>query len=176
MSARESNWYRRLGQTGRKLTVAQRYYERGLDHFTNERWSDALADLDEALYHDPNNAEYYATRGLILLKTGEEAEAEEDFAHSLRLDATQWLAHYGRGMRAHKNRNYTDAVQQFSRAQHVAPERPEIYFHRAISFYEMGNSLEAIHDMQFAQRLFGAEDSRSKQVEKWIGVFKTKPE
>jgi tetratricopeptide (TPR) repeat protein len=163
---------RGLGQAGRKLTAAQRYYERGLDHFANGRWTDALADLDEAIYYEPKNAEYYIARGLILLHMNEADEAEEDFAHGLKLDSTQWGAHYGRGMRAYKNKNYADSVNQFSRAQHVAPERPEIYFHRSISFYAMGNSLEAIRDMEFALRLFSADDKRREQANTWLEMFK----
>jgi Flp pilus assembly protein TadD len=172
MSDYELSWYQRLGQTGRKLTLAQRYYERGLDHFVNERWSAALADLDEALLHEPDNAEYYVTRGLILLQMNNDDEAEEDFAQGLALDATQWAAHYGRGMHAYKNHDYQAAINQFSRAQHIAPERPEIYFHRAVSFYEMDNALEAIRDMEFAQRLLNPDDKRNEQAAKWLEVFR----
>ncbi|MBN1563750.1 MAG: tetratricopeptide repeat protein [Anaerolineae bacterium] len=173
MSEQELNWVQRLGQSGHKLTTAQRYYERGLDHFTNGRWPAALADLDEALVHEPDNAEYYITRGLILLQMGEDGEAEDDFIYGLGLDPTQWAAHYGRGMRAYKNAEYQAAINQFSRAQHVAPERPEIYFHRAICFFKMANATEAIRDMEFAQRLLDPDDKRHDQAKKWIDLFKT---
>lgn len=171
MSEREPTWYQRLGQSGRKLTLAQRYYERGLDYFAKKKWKPALADLDEALELEPDNAEYYITRGLILLQQDEDDEAEIDFADGLRLDRTQWLAHYGRGIIAFKQENYQTAIDQFSRAQHVAPERPEVYFYRAVAFHEMGNSAEAVRDMEFAQRLIGDEDARHSQTQKWLKVF-----
>ena len=171
MSEYEPHWYQRLGQTGRKLNLAQRYYERGLDHFAHGRWPAALSDLDGALYHEPDNAEYYVVRGLILLQTNETDGAEEDFAHGLSLDSTQWIAYYGRGMRAYRDNSFAEALNQFSRAQHIAPERSEIYFHRAIVFYEMGNSLEAIRDMEFSQRLLSVGDTRHEQADTWIEVF-----
>lgn len=171
MSNHEPSWYQRLGQASRKLTLAQRHYERGLDYFAKGRLAPALNDLDEALYHEPANAEYYVTRGLILLQQGEDDEAEEDFANGLSLDPTQWIAHYCRGMRAFKDEHYQEAISHFSRAQHVAPERPEIYFYRAATFHEMGNTAEAIQDMTFAQRLLATDDNRHAQAGKWIEVF-----
>lgn len=172
MGERQPTWYQRLGQAGRKLSLAQRYYERGLDHFARGRWEAALADLDEAIYHEPENAEYYVVRGLILVKTDAGDEAEEDFEHSLALDPTQWLAHYGRGMRAFEASDFRTATNQFSRAQHVAPDRPEIYFYRAVAFYEIGDYMEAVRDMEFAQRLLGPDDDRRSDAKKWIDVFK----
>jgi Flp pilus assembly protein TadD len=157
------------------LTVAERYYERGLDHFAKNRHELAIADLDEALLSDPQNAEYLVARGLMQLQHGWTDEAEDDFAEALELDPTQWLAHYGRAVRAFNDQEYAQAVNHFSRAQRIAPQRFEIYFYRAVAFHQMGNSGEATRDMAFAQHLLSPEDSRRKLAQQWLSVFQRAP-
>ncbi len=76
-------------------------------------------------------------------------------------------------MRAFKDGQYPDAVDQFSRAARIEPQRPEIYYYRAVAFSQMGNLEEAIRDMEFAQKLLGTDDSRSKQAGQIVTTFKS---
>jgi tetratricopeptide (TPR) repeat protein len=164
-------WYRRVGQVGRRLTVAERYYERGLDLYAKNKLDQAIADLDQAILADPQNGEFYVARGLMLLQQNRPDEAEEDFAFGLELDPTQWLVYYGRGMRAFKSGQYPEAVDQFSRAARIEPQRAEIYFYRAVAFYQMRNPEEAIRDMEFAQQLLSTDDARHKQAGQVLATF-----
>jgi len=159
-------------QALRRLTIAERYYERGLDELAKDRLSQALADLDQAIAQNPRNAEFYAARGLALLRSEWEADAEQDFAQALKLDPTQWLAHYGRGMLAFKEGDFTAALDRFSRAQHLAPQRPEIYVYRAVSFFRAGNLREAIADMEYALTLFEPRDRRRELAGQWLELFR----
>ncbi len=170
MTERESRQSRK--QAPRRLTIAERYYERGLDELSKDRLSQALADLDQAIAQNPRNAEYYAARGLALLRDEWEADAEQDFAQALKLDATQWLAHYGRGMLAFKEGDFTAALDHFSRAQRLAPQRPEIYVYRAASFFRAGNPREAIADIEYALTLFEPRDRRREQAGQWLEIFR----
>jgi len=156
----------------RRLSLPDRYYERALDHFAKSRLELALADLDEAIRHNPRKAEYYAARGLVLLLSEWQADAEMDFAQALRLDPTQWLAYYGRGMLAFQEGNFTEAVDQFSRAQRLAPQRPEIYVYRAAAFYRAGNPHEALADLQAALPFFAPRDSRRETAERWLEIVR----
>lgn len=152
----------------RRLSLPDRYYERALDHFAKNRLELALADLDEAIAHNPRKAEYYAARGLVLLLSEWQADAEADFAQALRLDPSQWLAYYGRGMLAFQEGNFSQAVDQFSRAQRLAPQRPEIYVFRAAAFYRAGDAREALADLQAALPLFAPRDARRQTAERWL--------
>lgn len=153
--------------------MADRYYERGLFSYSKNKLDLALTDLDAAIEQAPKEAEYYVARGLMLLQSGSADEAEADFAYGLTLDTTQWLAHYGRGIRAFQEGNYDQAVNHFSRAQHVAPNRPEVYMYRAVVFHQMGDSESAIRDMEFALKLLGTTDKRrSNLAGEWLNVFK----
>ncbi len=167
----------RASQRSRKpaprwLSIADRYYERGLDYYAKKKLDLAIADMDAAIKHDPKKAEYYVARGLILLQSNWDTDAEKDFAHGLKLDPTQWLAHYGRGITAFKEGNYAQAIDHFSRAQHIEPSRPEIYFHRAVAFFHSGNAEEAVQDMLVALKLFDLKDRRRQHAEAWLKIFR----
>jgi Flp pilus assembly protein TadD len=162
----------RSGSSSKRLTVAERYYERGLDQYAKGTLDMALEDMDEAIQNDPRNAELYVARGLMLFQQGWADDAEDDLVQGLKLDPTQWLAHYVRGMRAFKAGDHLQAVNHFSRAQRVAPERAEIYFHRAVVFHQMSNTEEAIRDMEFAQSLLESKDKRREQAQQWLTIFR----
>lgn len=169
MAESESSHPRRA--KGIRLNIVERYYERGLYHFTKERYDLALADLDEAIVRAPRNAELYAARGLIALQAGWDADAEVDFKQALKIDPTQWIAHYGRGMQAFQQRDYRAAVDHFSRAQQLAPDRAEVYYHRAVAFYELDNIDQAILDMNAAKTLFTDNKKRLTQVLAWLRIL-----
>ena len=161
-----------MSPSRRKLTLGERYYERSLFHYEANHVQQALSDLDQAIETEPKHAEYYVARGLMLLESERPDEAEEDFAYGLALDPKQWLAHYGRGIKAFNEADYTAAIGFFSRAQKLAQDRPEIYYYRAIALYLDGNSSEASEDMKFVQTLLDPEDKLYKDSEKWLSYFK----
>ncbi len=167
-------WYRRLGRSGRHLSLDQRHYERGLAYYAQNQLDLAIADLDQAIELSPRNGEYYAARGLLLTSydvPGAEEDAENDFARSLSLDPTQWLAHYGRGILAFRKADYDAAISHFSRAQMIAPQRPEVYFYRAIAFFQNENIPEATADMRYALSLLPERSPLRTQAEKWSSIF-----
>ncbi|MBN1201507.1 MAG: tetratricopeptide repeat protein [Anaerolineae bacterium] len=167
----QAAWYERFGQIGKRLSLAERHYERGLYYYGRKKYDLATADLDEAIELEPKRAEFYVARGLMLLLDNRPDEAEEDFEYGLKLDRTQWLAHYGRGIRAFEKGDYAGAIDGFSRAQRIAPDRPEVYYYRALAFYQMENSSEAVNDMTYAENLLAANDKRRKQTQKWRAIF-----
>jgi Flp pilus assembly protein TadD len=88
------------------------------------------------------------------------------------MDPTQWLAHYGSGVLAVDDGEYQDAIRHFSRAQRLAPRRPEIYFYRAVALYYAGQNDEAIRDMSFVLTLLEQGDRRRKDAEHWLTLFR----
>lgn len=164
-------WYERIGIIGKQLSVAQRYYERGLFYYEKNKPDLALADLDAAVLEDPKSAEFVTARGFILLQMSRPDDAVEDFIYSLELDPKQWLAHYGRGIHAFDEGDFAKAVDCFSRAQLIEPTRPEIYFYRAVALHQLGRSDEASRDMVYAQSLFEPKDKRTEQGKKWLEIF-----
>lgn len=166
-------WYGRFGRLSRQLSVAERHYERALYYYEKGKYDLAIADLDEAILLAPKNGELYAARGLALLGEKRPAEAEDDFSTALDLDPTQWLAYYGRGMRAYEGGDDRRAIDAFSRAQRLAPQRPEIYCWRAMALQRTGQRDEALEDLKLALTLFPVDDKRRKQAVGWLSMLET---
>lgn len=155
----------------RRLTLAERYYERALHAYNRGRLDAATADLDEAILAEPKRAELYIARGLVLLADHRPQDAEEDFAYGLMLDPTQWGAYYGRGQRAFEEGDYRSAVDAFSRAQRIAPDRVEIYVYRAVAIHQLGQTDEALRDLRYAQALLAPDDKRLRQINRWRDIM-----
>lgn len=166
----ESTRSRRRGRLSRRLTLAERYYERALHAYGRGRFDAAIADLDEAIHAEPKRAELYVARGMALLGDQRPDDAEGDFAYALTLDPTQWGVHYGRGVRAFEQGDYRAAVDAFSRAQRIAPDRFEVYVYRAISLHQLGQADEALRDLRFAETLVEPSDKRLRQIKRWIEI------
>lgn len=52
------------------------------------KWDQAIHDYDRCLANDPRFAPAFGQRGLCLLRQGQEAAAQADFAECLRLNPT----------------------------------------------------------------------------------------
>jgi len=148
---------------------AQAYYERGLVAFAAHKVEDALADLDAALKIAPGYAELYTARGVMLLEADKSREAQEDFEYALKLNRRQWLAQYGLGVLAFNRKAWTDAIDAFTKAQAIAPGRPEPWYYRAAAYYNAGDTDKAHADMKIALRWFDTHDKkRSDDAKKWL--------
>lgn len=157
---------------GKPPSLAERYLERALDSYAQKKYHSALGDLDEAIQLERNNAELYATRGFILIELEEDKEAESDFARALKIDPSQWIAHYGRAMRAFRTGDYGAVITHLSYAQRYAPLRPEIYIYQAAAYYHTNNKKLADQAIDSALQVIPPEDRRQKPARKWKGLIK----
>ena len=164
------SWYERKGRS-RKLTMAERYYERALYEYGRGQFDEALADLDAAIEFEPKNAELYVARGLVLIGAQRIDDAYEDLDYAIKHDPTQWLVHYLRGVQAVDNDQPDQAIDSFSRAQMIAPDRPETYFFRSVAYYQKGSAKDATQDMEIARDLMEPNDPRRKKAQQWLKIF-----
>jgi tetratricopeptide (TPR) repeat protein len=123
---------------GQPLSLVDRYLERGLHHYQNQRYAEAIADFDEAVHLAPKDAELYVTRGSVLAEKEDYDEAMKDLQHALERDPSQWLAHYVLGMIALRRNQYEEAIKKFSDAQRIVPHRPEVFLRGPLLIIIMG--------------------------------------
>lgn len=164
-----------LRSLARPRTLAERYLERGLYNLDRRQYDDALADLTEAIAHEPRSAELYTTRGLVYVEAGKKdyvPYARADFEYALTLDPGQMVAHYGLGMIAYGQEKYDEALEHFNAARDIAPLRPEIYYFRALSYFQMGDAQRALDEMDIAMPMFDPGDPRHLDAARWKTAFK----
>ncbi len=160
---------RRLGLT---RSDADAYYRRGLQSFEDGDFENAILDLSEAIFYDSRHAEYYSTRGLFYLQDNQTPEAETDLNYALKLDKRQWLAHYALGMKDFTAGDHEAALKHFSDAAAIKPNRPEIFYYRAMTQNKLGDDVQALGDMERAEQLFPAADKRRKDATAWVKELK----
>jgi Tfp pilus assembly protein PilF len=165
MSENRRQVARRFGLT---RSDSQAYYERGLESFAAEDFENAILDLNEAILHDGRRAELYTARGMIYKTSGQRDKAEADFQQALKLNRRQWMASYGLGVLAFDRAEWGTALDWFTKSLTVAPGHPEAWYHRAVTYHNMGEDGKALADMQTALRWFKDSDKRRNDANKWI--------
>ena len=61
------------------------HINRGTVYLLQRKWKEAVRDYNLAIQVDPGNAEAYLNRGLAMLLTDNQPDADLDFAQCLRL-------------------------------------------------------------------------------------------
>lgn len=156
-------------------SLAERYLERGLYHLDKRKYEDALADMTAAIGEEPYNAELYTTRGFIYLESNNEEYlpyARQDFDYALYLEPEQWVAEYCLGMIAYAEEDYHEALRRFTVARDHAHLHPEVYYYRALCFYQLNDFEQAIKEMNMAHDQFvERKDSRKSSAKRWRTEF-----
>ncbi len=158
-------------RVGLARAEAQSYYERGLRAFAMHNYEDALADLDAAIERAPGYTELFCARGVIAMEAGKLPGAKEDFEYALTLSKRQWLAYYGLGTLAAGRNAWRESADLFTQAQAIAPGRPEVWYYRAVAWYNLGEIEKAAADMKTALRWFAPGDKRRSDAQKWLKML-----
>jgi tetratricopeptide (TPR) repeat protein len=105
---------------------AHAYFNRGLASTHEQRWSDALRDFTQAIHLDPNNAELFYQRGVLLTKA-QPMRAVRDFSVSLLLDSSpsRSKVYLQRGLAYVHLGQYNQAIPDFQMALKLEEVRRE---------------------------------------------------
>ncbi len=148
---------------------ADEHYKRALEAYRKANFDEAVDAMNYAIELLPTKAEYFATRGFFQLEDGSTPEAEADFDQALKIYPYEMLAHYGRGMIAYKQQDWEAALERFTAAYRVDPQRAETLYYLALVYYKLGEVASAINVMSRALVAFEASnDKRRTQAERWL--------
>jgi tetratricopeptide (TPR) repeat protein len=151
---------------------ADEYYKQALAAYGKMQLEQAILDMNQAIELLPNNAEYYAARGLFYLEDGVKDKAQADFEQALKLHRHEMLANFGRGIIAYNDKNWDEALAHFLDAYAVEPQRPEILYYLALTYHRKGNNNAALPYMEQAQAAFEAtSDKRRTDANRWVKEF-----
>jgi tetratricopeptide (TPR) repeat protein len=97
-----------------------------------------------------SDAQGYATHGQALAKSGNNEEALAEFERALALDPYNVRALYGRGLIRQAEKDHQQAIEDFTAANGLLPQKAEPLLARANSYFALDKAKEAMADLDEA--------------------------
>jgi tetratricopeptide (TPR) repeat protein len=124
----------------------QAYANRGLVYRQTRHLDQAMADYERAITLDANFAPAYLGRGLVYKARNQPTEALADINKAIELAPDNAEAYYNRGL-LHQDQQQQDAIDDFTKASGLAPQKAEPLLARAQSYLATDRPKEASADL-----------------------------
>jgi len=132
--------------------------ERGYQRMLSGDLKGALADYNEVVKLEPNEADNYINRGLVKEKMHDLSGALADFSHAIKLDERNPKAWVCRGNVVSKLNNWKEAIEDYTVAAALDNSYGHAYYNRGIAYQNSGNPAAACADLKTAVKL-GVKDA-----------------
>jgi tetratricopeptide (TPR) repeat protein len=129
------------------------YVDRGLAWQKKGEYDKAIADYDQALAINPEDARACCCRGAAWRAKGEYDKAIADFNRALAINPQFASAHNGRGAAWYGKGEYDKALADLNEAIRLKPNEVSAYYGRAMVWYDKGEYDKAMDDCNEAIRL-----------------------
>ena len=133
--------------------LAWAYNNRSLAYILRGDSDRAIADADEAIRLDPNDAAAFNNRGNGYREKGEYDRAMADYTETIRIDPTYALAFKNRGSTYQHQGDLDRAIADYSEAVQLKPTFAMAFADRASAYQEKGDFDRAIADFSTLIRL-----------------------
>lgn len=114
---------------------------------------DAIADYDESIRLDDQNADAFNERGLAQYSLQNYQAALSDYDQALQLDDQHSNAYGNRGLAKHALQDYQGAVEDYNQAIRLNPQYAYVYHNRGVSKYNLKDLQGALSDYDQALRI-----------------------
>ena len=129
-------------------------WERGKAHAAARRWKDAIADYTRAILLEPDEPEFWLSRGRVRYHIGATGLGEEDLGRGIDLGPENDRSYVIRGeCRSWWGGSREAAVADFGRAIELRPLTPSYYYKRGAVWRRLGDMARALQDFDEAVRL-----------------------
>ena len=108
---------------------------------------------------DPENAELWMEKGLVLAGSALYREAGECYAHAISIDPFNGLLYRHRGHRFLSQWRFEDALADFTLASRLIPDNWDVWYHLGLSHFLLGQYEKAAKAYQRCLELTTTEDA-----------------
>jgi len=133
--------------------MALLWFERGSAYVQAGDLEDAAKDFTQAINADPNYADAYCSRGLVLGRLGKHEQAIGDFTQALALNPKNAGVYADRGAAYGYLGQHALAISDFTQAIALNPNSAGGYYNRSVGYFAEKKCSEALKDMRRAQDL-----------------------
>jgi Flp pilus assembly protein TadD len=105
-----------------RKVLGETHARRAYEHAQAKRFKEAVADFDEAIRFDLNNAGYFDRRGSVRFALSQFKEARKDFTEAIRLDPKQPVYYLHRGYANEALGDKDEAAEDYKRGKVPDPK------------------------------------------------------
>ncbi len=132
---------------------ADEYIIRADQAIRRDKFEEAIANYDKAIYRRPGDAFIYYSRGLAKAGMKEYENGITDYNEAIRLNPDDSPSYYQRGLAKVKLRRYDAAITDYNEAIRLNPDDSPSYYQRGLAKAELRQYDAAIADYDAAIRL-----------------------
>jgi Flp pilus assembly protein TadD len=130
--------------------------EGGLAYEAGE-YDRALALYQEAVEHNPDDAESWSNLGQVLVRLGQTAEAIPHFERAIELQGQRWAYHFNLARARGLLGQWAEAVEGYRAAQQLFPDDYATAYNLGLALRQTGDEAGAIEQFERAIALDPAE-------------------
>ena len=119
-------------------------FVKGLQHYSNGNYQEAVRHYNEAERRNPQLSEVYNNRGVIHDKLGSYGSAIKDFDSAIELRPDDGTSYSNRGMTYCRMGEHNRGIQDYDEATKLNPLLADAYYNRGIAYNDIGDFKEAI--------------------------------
>jgi tetratricopeptide (TPR) repeat protein len=134
------------------IFVYRGYANRASALLRDDRFEEAMRDIDMAMKLNPRDAHAYVNRAAVYLRKGETAKSLADLDHAINLDSGLAAAHVARCALLIKMAQPSNALESCNAALRIAPEMPAALLNRALLLARASQEREAVTDLDIVLR------------------------
>ncbi|MCJ7540774.1 MAG: tetratricopeptide repeat protein [Desulfobacterales bacterium] len=123
-------------------------FERGMDAFVNDDFSESVEEFTKAIEIDPDFALTYVSRGAALMKMHRIEESILDFNRAIELNPEYPKTYHLRGLARVEVEDHEGAMEDFGNAIDLDPDYGQAYYNRAALQIKLGREDLATEDLQ----------------------------
>lgn len=133
--------------------AAMDYSNRGITYFNLHKYTEALADFEQAIKLDSTDSRFYAHRSMVYSKLKRYDDALDDLDVAVKIDPENSTAYNNRGNIYQELHQYKEAEVEFSYALQLDPNYAKAYYNRGLIYINLKLYKQAIDDLDNAIRL-----------------------
>lgn len=135
------------------MSQSEALLRRGYEKYRAGDYQGAIADYDESIRLDDQNADAFNERGLAKYALQDYQAALSDYDEALKLDDRHSNTYGNRGLAKHALRDYQGAIEDYNQAIRLNPQYAYVYHNRGLSKYNLKDLQGALSDYDQALRI-----------------------
>lgn len=113
----------------------------------NQDYTQAAADMDEAIRLQPKVPGYFINRAFIRYRLDDYFGAMSDYDYALQLDPLNFVALYNRALLRMEVHDYNKAIDDLTQVIGMRPQEYRALYNRAVLYREIGDMKNALKDV-----------------------------